>query len=206
MAWVTLDVSLCRFSCSQHAGQVWAETSSVVILPSGLDTHGHMHSQFYTRAYLPCPFRNIFNHYIQTRRHIWRHTQLLHIEIHGSSQGQQQTVTYKELHKVRQITTQRHAIIHSMVTPREKHWGTHNYHRDTLTETMFRHITCSFLEDNSYPQKTQLHADTITYRDSDCLYRDTHNYTHIIKQSIHTYTVTVKLHMGYINSRLHRHR
>lgn len=55
-------------------------------------------------------------------------------------------------------------------------------------------------------KKTQLHADTVTYRDSDCLYRDAHNYTHIIKQSIHTYTVTVKLHMGYINSRLHRHR
>lgn len=95
MAWVTLNVNLYGFSCSQHAGQVWAEKSSVVILPSGLDTHGHMHSQFYTCAYLPCPFRNIFNHYIQIHRHIWRHTQLLHIEMHGSSQGQQQKLHIK---------------------------------------------------------------------------------------------------------------
>lgn len=183
MAWVTLDVNLCRFSCSQHAGQVWAETSSVVILPSGLDTHGHMHSQFYTRAYLPCPFRNIFNHYIQTRRYIWRHTQLLHIEIHGSSQGQQQTVTYKELHRVRQTTTQRYAIIHSMVTPREKHWkkNTHTLrhcHRDTFTETMFRHITCSFLEDNSYPQKKHNFMQTLLHIETVTAYTETHTITH----------------------------
>lgn len=39
--------------------QLRAGKSPVVILPSGLDTHGHVHTQFDTRAYLLCPVRNI---------------------------------------------------------------------------------------------------------------------------------------------------